>query len=82
MKAKKHISDANHNINKRIHKLYPPETAERAVSSIIDLIFKYKSRIKSKEYHLSQKDIILITYGDQVNKNHEPFFTYFKGVYE
>jgi len=72
MKAKKHISDANHNINKRIHKLYPPETAERAVSSIIDLIFKYKSRIKSKEYHLSQKDIILITYGDQVNKNHEP----------
>ena len=68
----KHISDAEHTINKRIQKLYPPETAERAVSSIIDLIFKYKQRIKSQEYHLSEKDIVLITYGDQVNRDHEP----------
>lgn len=67
----KHISDPGHRINKRIHKLYPPEIAERAVSSIIDLIFKYKSRIVSKEYHLSEKDIVLITYGDQVKKDHE-----------
>ncbi|PLY06301.1 MAG: sugar phosphorylase [Arcobacter sp.] len=67
----KHISDPEHTINKRLYKLYPPEIAERAVSSIIDLIFKYKSRIVPNEYHLSQKDIILITYGDQVNKDHE-----------
>lgn len=71
MKIKKHISDSNHTINKRLYKLYPPKIAERAVNDIIDLIFKYKQRIKSQEYHLSQKDIILITYGDQVNKNHE-----------
>lgn len=66
-----HISDPEHTINKRIHKLYPPDISERAVSSIIDLIFKYKSRIKSSEYHLSQKDIILITYGDQLSRHHE-----------
>lgn len=67
-----HISDKNHTINKRLHKLYPPEIAERAVNDIIDLIFKYKQRIKSEEYHLSHKDIILITYGDQVSKFHDP----------
>lgn len=67
----KHISDPDHTINKRIHQLYPPHIAERAVDSIIDLIFKYKQRIVSKPYHLSQKDVILITYGDQVNRDHE-----------
>jgi len=68
----KHISDPNHIINKRINRLYPEEIAEKAVHSIIDLVFKYKSRIKSHEYHLSEKDIILITYGDQVNRECEP----------
>jgi sucrose phosphorylase len=67
----KHISDLNHTINKRLNKLYPPDIAQLAVNDIIDLIFKYKQRIKSQEYHLSQKDIVLIAYGDQVNKNHE-----------
>jgi len=69
---KKHISDANHNINQRLEKLYPPETAQKALDSIVDLIYKYKQRITSKEYHLSEKDIILITYGDQVSRNSEP----------
>ncbi|WP_033194572.1 alpha-amylase family glycosyl hydrolase [Ochrovirga pacifica] len=68
----RHISDKEHTINKRLHKLYPPEIADRAVDSIVDLIFKYKSRIKSSPYHLSEKDIILITYGDQVNRDYEP----------
>jgi len=67
-----HISDPNHTINQRLHKLYPPEIAERAVNDIIDLIFKYKQRIVSKEYHLSEKDIVLITYGDQAQRDQEP----------
>lgn len=75
----KHISDKEHTINKRLHKLYPPEIADRAVDSIIDLIFKYKSRIKSKEYNLTEKDIVLITYGDQVNKDYEPSLQTLKG---
>jgi sucrose phosphorylase len=66
-----HISHKEHTINKRLHRLYPPQIAKQAVNDIIDLIFKYKSRIKSNEYHLSQKDVILITYGDQVNTEHE-----------
>lgn len=65
-----HISDPEHTINQRIHKLYPPEIAERVVDSMIDLIFKYKQRIISSPYHMSEKDVILITYGDQVNKDH------------
>lgn len=75
----RHISDKEHTINKRLHKLYPPEVADRAVDSIIDLIFKYKSRIKSTSYHLSEKDVILITYGDQVNKDYEPSLQTLKG---
>ncbi|NJB81394.1 sugar phosphorylase [Wenyingzhuangia aestuarii] len=75
----KHISDKNHTINKRLHKLYSPEVADRAVDSIIDLIFKYKSRIQSKDYQLSEKDVILITYGDQVNKDYEPSLQTLKG---
>ena len=74
-----HISDKNHTINKRIHKLYPPEIAEKAIDSIVELIFKYKARIKSKPYHLSEKDVILITYGDQVNKDYEPSLDTLKG---
>jgi len=68
----KHISNPEHTINKRLHKLYPEEIAQRAVNDIIDLIFKYKQRIDSQEYHLSEKDIILISYGDQVHRDHEP----------
>lgn len=75
----RHISDKNHTINKRLHKIYPPEIADRAVDSIIDLIFKYKSRIKSTPYKLSEKDVILITYGDQVNKDYEPSLQTLKG---
>ena len=68
----KHISDPKHTINQRLHKLYDQETAEKAVNDVIDLIFKYKQRITSTPYHLSEKDVILITYGDQVNCDHEP----------
>jgi len=68
----KHISDPDHTINKRLHKLYPEEIAQRAVNDIIDLIFKYKQRIDSQEYHLSEKDVVLISYGDQVHFDHEP----------
>jgi len=68
----KHISDPQHTINQRLHRLYPEEIAQRAVNDLIDLIFKYKQRIDSQTYHLSEKDIVLISYGDQVNSDHEP----------
>lgn len=73
-----HISNPSHSINKRIYQLYPPETAERALDSIIDLIFKYKERITSTPYRLSEKDVVLITYGDQVSRPHEPSLSVLK----
>ena len=68
----KHISDPQHTINQRLHKLYPKEIAQRAVNDLIDLIFQYKQRINSQPYRLSEKDVILISYGDQVNLYQEP----------
>ncbi|WP_331774934.1 sugar phosphorylase [Sulfurospirillum sp. 1612] len=73
-----HISNPEHSINKRIHQLYPPETAERALDAIIDLIFKYKERIISTPYRLNEKDVILITYGDQISRPHEPSLSVLK----
>lgn len=62
----------NEKISKRLNKLYSKDTAQKASESIENLVNQYKKTINSKEYHLSQKDIILITYGDQVSRNSEP----------
>jgi glycosidase len=67
----KYYIDPDHTINKRLHRLYPPDIAEKAIESIADLIYKYRQRIQSEPYHLSEKDVILITYGDQLKHAHE-----------
>ncbi|WP_428738909.1 alpha-amylase family glycosyl hydrolase [Sulfurimonas sp.] len=46
--------------------VYNEEDATAAYEKILELIEKYKKRIESKPYVLTQKDIILITYGDQI----------------
>ncbi|MHC4269955.1 MAG: alpha-amylase family glycosyl hydrolase [Planctomycetota bacterium] len=46
--------------------IYSQEDSAKANEKILDLINKYKKRVKSVPYYLTQKDIILITYGDQV----------------
>lgn len=46
--------------------IYPQEEAAKAYEKVLALIFKYKQRVESVPYYLTQKDIILITYGDQV----------------
>jgi len=56
----------SHTINERLEILYSKEDAKKAYEGVKALIKKYKTRIKSEEYHLSEKDTILITYGDQV----------------
>jgi sucrose phosphorylase len=56
----------SHTINERLEILYSKEDAKKAYEGVKKLIKKYKTRIKSEEYHLSEKDTILITYGDQV----------------
>ena len=56
----------SHTINERLEALYNKEDAKAAYDGVKELIKKYKQRITSTQYHLSEKDTILITYGDQV----------------
>lgn len=60
-----------HTIKERLEAIYSEEDASKAYTGIKSLIKKYKSLIDSTEYHLSEKDTILITYGDQVQCQNE-----------
>jgi len=42
------------------------EIVENATNEIVELIGKYEQKIESNAYKMSEKDVILITYGDQV----------------
>ncbi len=60
-------------IEERLNSIYDKEDAKKALKGINDLIEKYKKKIKPHYYKMSEKDIILITYGDQVRRpNEEP----------
>ncbi len=60
----------------RLKLLYESEDAKKALLEIEELIRKYKKRIKPKSYELTQEDMILITYGDQVVRpDEEPLAT-------
>ena len=77
-----------HTIFERLEFLYGRDDAKKAFKLIDNLIKKYKKTIISKEYHLSQKDTILITYGDQLQQPGETpletlklfLDTYLKGI--
>jgi len=61
-----YIHYESHTISERLNALYTKEDAKKAYEGVKELVKKYKKRVKSTEYHLSEKDTILITYGDQV----------------
>ena len=46
--------------------IYSKDDASVAYEEVISLINEYKQKVISKPYYLTEKDIILITYGDQV----------------
>ncbi len=46
--------------------IYDEKDAKEAYDEVIELIQKYRKKIKSEPYILTQKDVILITYGDQI----------------
>ncbi|MHC4139135.1 MAG: alpha-amylase family glycosyl hydrolase [Planctomycetota bacterium] len=46
--------------------IYSKEDSANAYEKTLALINKYKHKVESAPYYLTQKDIILITYGDQV----------------
>lgn len=60
------IEYKSHDIKERLEALYSKDDAIQAYKGIEALVEKYKQRIVSSEYHLSEKDTILITYGDQL----------------
>lgn len=61
-----------HTIRERLEALYTKEDATDAYDAIWKLIETYRERISSKPYQLSEKDAILITYADQVQRPPEP----------
>ena len=59
-------------IKERVEFIYK-EDAKEAYRGIVALIDRYKKVIKPKYYRMSEKDIILITYADQLQRpNEEP----------
>lgn len=53
-------------IKESLHFIYNAKDSQKAFDKILEVIAKYKEKIKSQPYVLTQKDIILITYGDQI----------------
>lgn len=53
-------------IKESLYAIYNEHDAKKAYSSVLVMIEMYKQKIESKPYILTQKDVILITYGDQI----------------
>ncbi len=53
-------------IKERLLELYTSEDANKAAIMIDTLVENYRKKIVSKHYKMTQEDVILITYGDQV----------------
>ncbi len=62
------IQYETHTIRERLEAIYTKEDASKALKLLKALIQEYKTRVTSSEYHLSEKDTILITYGDQLQR--------------
>jgi len=59
-------------VEERLRVLYSSEDAKEANRLIVDMWCKYKERITpDTTYQISEKDVILITYGDQVRRTYE-----------
>jgi len=53
-------------IKASLESIYSQEDASLAYDSVCELIGAYQKKIESQAYLLSEKDVILITYGDQI----------------
>lgn len=62
-----HTTEDRYNLIKgSLEFIYNEDDALKAYDNIIKIIDEYKKKINTKPYVLSQKDVILITYGDQI----------------
>ncbi len=60
------MSYQKRDIKERLQALYTQEDAHKAAIMIEELLARYSEKIISNPYKMTQKDVILITYGDQV----------------
>ncbi len=60
------MSYQKRDIKERLQALYTQEDAHKAAIMIEELLARYGEKIISNPYKMTQKDVILITYGDQV----------------
>ena len=54
-----------------LHLLYQKEDAKKALKGIEELLESYRAKISSATYKMSEKDIVLITYADQISSDRE-----------
>ncbi len=66
----------NRDIKERLSALYSEKDAALAEGLIKEMVANYQTKIDSKPYKMTQEDVILITYGDQViHPGEEPLQT-------
>jgi sucrose phosphorylase len=51
-----------------LHKIYGAETGNLALERLAPMMEKYPAAAKAKKEFFSQEDVVLITYGDTLNK--------------
>ncbi len=59
------------NIEELLNQVYPQQEVEVILKGIADLTSHYKDKITGQEDRLTERDVILITYGDQIHNGDE-----------
>ena len=62
------IKYVNCSLLERLQKLYSPEDAQETHTDLLSMIEEYKLKISSTPWSMTEKDSILITYGDSIQK--------------
>ena len=58
-------------IREKLEFLYRKKEAEKTLAGVKDLLEKYKKSIPKKSFDFTEKDVVLITYGDSFIKPEE-----------
>ncbi len=66
-----HFAFVARSLLERLKILYREQDAHRAYADLLDLLVRYRTRITSRPYRSTQRDAILICYGDQVVRPQE-----------
>jgi glycosidase len=64
VKEENRMPAALEKIRSRLHLLYGGKTGDATLEKLNTLLRRYKSRIKKRRFSFSEKDVVLITYGD------------------